>query len=63
MLNFVLIEDENLFAKSVKRRLEREGHQAIIADNISDGKNCYARNQLMFCYWMSGYRMAMAWIY
>lgn len=38
MLNFVLIEDENLFAKSVKRRLEREGHQAIIADNISDGK-------------------------
>lgn len=38
MLNFVLIEDENLFAKSVKRRLEREGHQAKIADNISDGK-------------------------
>ena len=38
MLNFVLIEDESLFAKSVKRRLEREGHQAKIADNISDGK-------------------------
>jgi two-component system response regulator AtoC len=38
MLNFVLIEDESLFAKSVKRRLEREGYQAIIADNISDGK-------------------------
>lgn len=38
MLNFVLIEDESLFAKSVKRRLEREGHQAKIADNISDKK-------------------------
>lgn len=38
MLNFLLIEDENLFAKSVKRRLEREGHQAKIADNISSGQ-------------------------
>lgn len=38
MLNFLLIEDESLFAKSVKRRLEREGHQAKIADNISDGQ-------------------------
>lgn len=38
MLNFVLIEDENLFAKSVKRRLEREGHNAIIAGNIHEGK-------------------------
>ncbi|MDO8826489.1 sigma-54 dependent transcriptional regulator [Methylophaga sp.] len=38
MLNFLLIEDESLFAKSVKRRLEREGHQAKIADNISTGQ-------------------------
>lgn len=38
MLNFLLIEDESLFAKSVKRRLEREGHQAKITENISSGK-------------------------
>jgi DNA-binding NtrC family response regulator len=38
MLSFLLIEDESLFAKSVKRRLEREGHQAKIAENISSGK-------------------------
>ncbi|HAO25657.1 MAG TPA: sigma-54-dependent Fis family transcriptional regulator, partial [Methylophaga sp.] len=38
MLNFLLIEDESLFAKSVKRRLEREGHHAKIADNISTGQ-------------------------
>jgi DNA-binding NtrC family response regulator len=38
MLSFLLIEDESLFAKSVKRRLEREGHQAKIVENISSGK-------------------------
>lgn len=38
MLNFLLIEDESLFAKSVKRRLEREGHQVKIADNIHRGQ-------------------------
>ncbi|ODN65504.1 sigma-54-dependent transcriptional regulator [Methylophaga muralis] len=38
MLSFLLIEDESLFAKSVKRRLEREGHQAKIAENIGSGK-------------------------
>jgi len=43
MLNFVLIEDENLFAKSVKRRLEREGHHAKIADNIKDGQELLRR--------------------
>lgn len=38
MLNILLIEDEALFAKSVLRRLQREGHQATIADTISDGR-------------------------
>lgn len=38
MLNFLLIEDEALFAKSVLRRLQREGHQATIADNIGEGR-------------------------
>src|SRR5690554_2302773 len=38
MLNFLLIEDESLFAKSVLRRLERGGHHAKIAGNISEGR-------------------------
>ena len=37
MLNCLLIEDESLFAKSVKRRLEREGHHVKIADNVNAG--------------------------
>jgi len=37
MLNFLLIEDERLFAKSVKRRLEREGYKVNIADTITNG--------------------------
>lgn len=38
MLNVLLVEDEILFAKSVLRRLEREGHQATIASTISESR-------------------------
>jgi len=38
MLNVLLIEDETLFAKSVLRRLEREGHQGVIVDTIAAGR-------------------------
>ncbi|MTI63651.1 sigma-54 dependent transcriptional regulator [Methylophaga sp.] len=39
MLNVLLIEDETLFAKSVLRRLEREGHRATIQDSIAGGRD------------------------
>lgn len=39
MLNVLLIEDETLFAKSVLRRLEREGHQGAIADTLKAGRD------------------------
>ena len=38
MTNVLLIEDETLFAKSVLRRLEREGYQGIITETIADGR-------------------------
>ncbi|WP_438971635.1 sigma-54-dependent transcriptional regulator [Methylophaga sp.] len=38
MLNVLLIEDETLFAKSVLRRLQREGHQGTIAYSLEDGR-------------------------
>ncbi|MCX4188398.1 sigma-54-dependent transcriptional regulator [Methylophaga sp. OBS4] len=34
----LLIEDETLFAKSVLRRLEREGHQGNIVDTLTAGR-------------------------
>lgn len=36
ILNILLIEDETLFAKSVMKRLQREGHTPTIAETISD---------------------------
>lgn len=39
MLNVLLIEDETLFAKSVSRRLEREGHRATIQASIAGGRD------------------------
>ncbi len=38
MLNVLLIEDETLFAKSVLRRLEREGHRVNRVETIADGR-------------------------
>jgi DNA-binding NtrC family response regulator len=38
MLNVLLIEDETLFAKSVLRRLEREGHKGVITASLQAGK-------------------------
>jgi DNA-binding NtrC family response regulator len=38
MLNVLIIEDESLFARSVMRRLQREGHQAQIAESIAEGR-------------------------
>lgn len=39
MLNVLLIEDETLFAKSVLRRLEREGHRGAIRDTLEAGRD------------------------
>lgn len=38
MLNVLLIEDETLFAKSVLRRLQREGHEGIIKETLEGGR-------------------------
>ncbi|HEC74458.1 MAG TPA: sigma-54-dependent Fis family transcriptional regulator [Methylophaga aminisulfidivorans] len=38
MLNVLLVEDEMLFAKSVLRRLQREGHRATITETVSDAQ-------------------------
>lgn len=38
MLNVLLIEDETLFAKSVLRRLQREGHDGAIMDTLEGGR-------------------------
>lgn len=38
MLNVLLIEDETLFAKSVLRRLEREGHTGSIKASLQEGR-------------------------
>ncbi len=38
MLKVLLIEDETLFAKSVLRRLEREGHKVVRQETIADGR-------------------------
>lgn len=38
MLNVLLIEDETLFAKSVLRRLEREGHSGVIKETLQAGR-------------------------
>jgi len=45
VLNVLLIEDEALFAKSVKRRLERESYRCTIASTIAEGK-AYLLQQL-----------------
>lgn len=39
MLNVLLIEDETLFAKSVLRRLQREGHTGTIMDTLEAGRS------------------------
>ncbi|MAX53009.1 MAG: sigma-54-dependent Fis family transcriptional regulator [Methylophaga sp.] len=36
MLNVLLVEDETLFAKSVLKRLQREGHTATVMETITD---------------------------
>lgn len=38
MLNVLLIEDETLFAKSVLRRLEREGHRVTRQESLAAGR-------------------------
>ena len=38
MINVLLVEDESLFAKSVLRRLQREGYQGNIAETIAEAK-------------------------
>ncbi|MDH5358389.1 MAG: sigma-54 dependent transcriptional regulator [Gammaproteobacteria bacterium] len=38
MVKVLLIEDETLFAKSVLRRLEREGYQGKISETIAEGR-------------------------
>lgn len=38
MQHVLLIEDETLFAKSVLRRLEREGYRATIRDTVEAGR-------------------------
>lgn len=38
MLNVLLIEDETLFAKSVLRRLQREGHDGAIKASLEEGR-------------------------
>ena len=43
MLNVLLIEDETLFAKSVLRRLEREGHRVNRVETIADGRAALIR--------------------
>lgn len=45
MLNVLLIEDESLFAKSVLRRLEREGHKGRIKDTINSAKESLQQDQ------------------
>ena len=42
MVNVLLIEDETLFARSVLRRLEREGYQGTISTTIAEGKQSLA---------------------
>jgi len=37
-VNVLLIEDETLFAKSVLRRLVREGYEGVITNSITEGK-------------------------
>lgn len=44
MLNVLLIEDETLFAKSVLRRLEREGHQGLIRDTLGSGRQALEKS-------------------
>lgn len=44
MVNVLLIEDETLFAKSVLRRLEREGYSGTIATTIAEGKHAIEHN-------------------
>tara|TARA_R110001606_G_scaffold399310_1_gene584821 strand:- start:149152 stop:150540 length:1389 start_codon:yes stop_codon:yes gene_type:complete len=38
MINVLLVEDESLFAKSVLRRLEKEGYQGSIASTIAEAR-------------------------
>ena len=38
MINVLLVEDETLFAKSVLRRLEKEGYQGNIVASIDDAR-------------------------
>ena len=38
MVDVLLVEDETLFAKSVLRRLQREGYQGKIVETIADGR-------------------------
>jgi DNA-binding NtrC family response regulator len=39
MLNVLLIEDETLFAKSVLRRLQREGHTGTVSGSLAVARN------------------------
>lgn len=45
MLNVLLIEDETLFAKSVLRRLEREGHRVTIMETLASGRDGLSQEQ------------------
>ncbi len=39
MINVLLVEDETLFAKSVLRRLQKEGYEGSIVSTIADARN------------------------
>ena len=39
MINVLLVEDETLFAKSVLKRLEKEGYKGQIVSTIADARN------------------------
>jgi DNA-binding NtrC family response regulator len=45
MLNVLLIEDETLFAKSVLRRLEREGHKGTISPTLAAARHSLQAGQ------------------
>lgn len=45
MLNVLLIEDESLFAKSVLRRLQREGHQGTVKETLAAGRQSLQQDQ------------------
>lgn len=45
MLKILLVEDENLFARSVATRLGRDGFQVTICSNLTDARRYFSENE------------------